>query len=223
MCGRFALEATSEELARHFHLQTMTAIDPRYNIAPSQQVAVIRDKIGGYRLSMVRWGLIPHWSKDEKTGAKLINARAETISEKPSFREAFKLRRCLIPASGFYEWTHDGELKRPYFIRMKNSSVFAMAGIWETWRNPADGKVIETCAIITTEANGVVGKIHNRMPVIIPLESIGLWLASANNGHHFREYFQPYSPFKMTSYPVSGMVNNPRNEGIGCIKKVTAY
>lgn len=219
MCGRFALYTTEEELARCFDLKQSVTLDPRFNIAPSQQIPIIRhtDK---NRLSMVRWGLIPHWSKDEKIGNKLINARAETLHEKPSFRDAFKSRRCLIPAKGFYEWKRDGELKRPYLIRMKDKSLFAIAGLWESWRNLKEWKDIETCAIITTEANGIVGKIHDRMPVIIPFESIGLWLSSASDGQDLSGFLRPYSPFKMVAYPVSGMVNSPKNEGLGCIKRV---
>lgn len=221
MCGRFALAATPEELSRHFNLRKTVTLEPRYNIAPSQPIVIIRDSIGSYRLSAARWGLIPQWAKDEKIGYNLINARAETVSEKPAFREAFNQRRCLVPAIGFYEWLHKGDQKQPYFIKMKNSGLFAMAGIWESWKSP-DGREIESCAIITTTANGIVGKIHDRMPAIIPKESYGIWIDPARNGQPFREYFHPYSPFKMIAYPVSGMVNNPKNEGPGCMKKVDA-
>ena len=217
MCGRFALAATSEELANHFNLNQKVTLESRYNIAPSQPVSIIRSGTSGKKLSAVRWGLIPHWSKDEKTGYKLINARAETIAEKPSFRDAFKSRRCLIPATGFFEWKHEGRMKQPYFIKMKNSGLFAMAGLWESWQSP-EGKTIESCAILTTDANGIVGKIHDRMPVIIPNQSYGLWLSSTGNS--LQEFLRPYSPYKMMAYPVSGMVNNAKNEGDGCIRKI---
>lgn len=219
MCGRFALVTTPEKLANHFNLKRKVTIEPRYNIAPSQPVVIIREETTGNKLSAVRWGLIPHWAKDEKIGNKLINARAETVQEKPSFRDAFKSRRCLIPATGFFEWKHHGRMKQPYFIKMKNGGLFAMAGIWESWQRP-DGKIIESCSIITTEANGIVGKIHDRMPVIIPNQSYGLWLSSVGNGQSFLEYLKPYSPFKMISYPVSSMVNQVKNEGEGCICKI---
>jgi len=219
MCGRFALVSTPEKLAHHFNLKRKVTIEPRYNIAPSQPVVIIREETTGNKLSAVRWGLIPHWAKDEKIGNKLINARAETVQEKPSFRDAFKSRRCLIPATGFFEWKHHGRMKQPYFIKMKNGGLFAMAGVWESWRSP-DGKVIESCSIITTEANGIVGKIHDRMPVIIPAQSYGLWLSSASNGQSFLEYLKPHSPFTMTSYPVSSMVNQVKNEGEVCIRKI---
>ena len=217
MCGRFALTANSEELANHFNLNQKVTLGPRYNIAPSQPVSIIRSTTSGNKLSAVRWGLIPHWAKDEKISYKLINARSETIQEKPSFRDAFKSRRCLIPATGFYEWKHEGRMKQPYYIKMKNGSLFAMAGIWESWQSP-QGKTIESCSIITTEPNGIVAKIHDRMPVIIPNQSYGLWLSSTGNS--LQEFLRPHSSFKMTAYPVSGMVNNAKNEGDGCIRKI---
>ena len=217
MCGRFVLDAPSEELAHHFNLKKKVTLEPRYNIAPSQPVTIIRSTVRENKLSAVRWGLIPHWSKDEKIGYKLINARAETVREKPSFRDAFKSRRCLIPATGFYEWKHEGRMKQPYFIKMKNGGLFAMAGLWESWQSP-EGKTIDSCTIITNDANGIVGKIHDRMPVIIPDQSYGLWLSSTGNS--LQEFLRPYSPFKMTAYPVSSMVNNAKNEGEGCIRKI---
>ena len=217
MCGRFALATTSEELVNHFNLKREVTLGSRYNIAPSQPVIIIRSGTSSNKLSAIRWGLIPHWSKDEKIGFKLINARAETVQEKPSFRDAFKSRRCLIPATGFYEWKQEGRMKQPYYIKMKNGSLFAMAGIWESWQDP-EGKTIDSCAIITTDANGIVGKIHDRMPVIMSNKSYGLWLSSTSNS--LQEFLRPYSPFKMTAYPVSGMINNAKNEGEGCIRKI---
>ncbi len=217
MCGRFALYATPEELIREFSLKQKINIPPRYNIAPTQQVAIIRDVPGnGRQFTMVRWGLIPPWSKDEKGGALLINARGETLAEKPSFRDAFARRRCLIPARGFYEWTKSGKIKQPYFISMKNGGLFAMAGIWETWTD-SGGKTIESVSIITTTANGIVGKIHERMPVILSKEVYGLWLAAHfRDGNSFAEILKPYSPYKIKTHPVSLMVNNVKNEGPAC-------
>lgn len=220
MCGRFALAATPEELAYQFHLSRQVTIAPRYNIAPSQQIVIIRPGTNGNTTSAVRWGFIPHWTKDENFSAKLINARAETVQDKPAFWEAFKERRCLIPATGFYEWKQEGNRKQPYYIKMKNGGLFAMAGIWECWQNPA-GETIESCAIITTEANTIVGKIHDRMPAIFPESSYGLWLSTTNDGKSLRDFLRPYDPFKMTAYPVSGMVNYVKNEGEGCIKKLS--
>lgn len=219
MCGRFALSATPEQLAHQFHLRRQVTVAPRYNIAPSQQVVIIRSGANGYTTSSVRWGLIPHWTKEDNFSAKLINARAETVQDKPAFREAFKERRCLIPATGFYEWKQEGNRKQPYYIKMKNGGLFAMAGICEYWQNPA-GETIESCAIITTEANTIVGKIHDRMPAIFPESSYGLWLSKTNDGKSLRDFLRPYDPFKMTAYPVSGMVNYVKNEGEGCIRKI---
>jgi len=219
MCGRFSLVTTPEELAHQFNLRRQVTIAPRYNIAPSQQVIIIRSGANGYTTSSVRWGLIPHWSKDKNFSAKLINARAETVHEKPVFREAFKERRCLIPATGFYEWKNEGNRQQPYFIKMKSSALFAMAGIWESWQS-TEGGTIESCAIITTEANTIVGKIHDRMPAIFPENSYGLWLSKTGDGKSLRDYLRPYDPFKMTAYPVSGMVNYVKNEGEGCIRKI---
>lgn len=219
MCGRFALAVTPEELANHFNLKRKVTTVPRYNIAPSQQVVIIRARAREYTTAAVRWGLIPHWAKDEKVGYKLINARVESIQEKPAFREAFNHRRCLVPAIGFYEWKQDGNRKQPYFVKMKNGSLFAMAGIWESWLSP-EGQKIESCAIITTAANTIVAKLHDRMPVILPKDCYGLWLDSNREGFSFPEYMRPYDPFKMTAYPVSSMVNNVKNEGEGCIRKI---
>lgn len=219
MCGRFSLATTPAELARHFNFRHEVAIAPRYNIAPSQQIVVIRSGWNGNVISSVRWGLIPHWTKDQKFSAKLINARAETVQEKPIFREAYQFRRCLIPTTGFFEWKSEGSRKQPYFIKMKNGRLFAMAGIWEAWQNPGGG-TIESCAIITTAANTIVGKIHDRMPAIFPENSYGLWLSATADGKALHEFLRPYDPFKMTAHPVSGMVNYVNNEGEGCIKKI---
>jgi len=219
MCGRFALAATPEELANHFNLKRKVVIAPHYNIAPSQPVLIVKSGAYGYTLSAVRWGLIPSWSKDEKVGYKLINARAESLQEKPSFRDAFKSRRCLVPAIGFYEWKQDGKRKQPYFVKMKNGGLFAMAGIWESWQSPK-GETVESCAMITTDANTIVAKLHDRMPVILPKDCYGIWLDSTREGFPFPEYMRPYDPFKMTAYPVSSMVNDVMNEVEGCIRRV---
>lgn len=220
MCGRFALAASPEELANHFNLKRKVTIAPRYNIAPSQQVVIIRSGASEYTTAAVRWGLIPPWSKDEKVGYKLINARAETLQEKPTFRDAFKSRRCLVPAIGFYEWKQEEKRKQPYFVKMKNGGLFVMAGIWESWQSPK-GETVKSCAIITTAANAIVAKLHDRMPVILPKDCYGLWLDSAREGFSFPEYMRPYDPFKMVAYPVSSMVNDVKNEGEGCMRRVT--
>lgn len=214
MCGRFAIQVPGEELAAHFNLKAIPEIEPRYNIAPSQQVNIVKGISGEFILSSARWGLIPHWAKDEKIGYKLINARAETVSEKPSFRSAFKQRRCLIPASGFYEWKKVGSQKQPYYFQLKGSPVFAMAGLWETWKS-STGETVESFTIITTEANDIVSQIHNRMPVIIPREGYNKWFSLEN-----AELLKPYKASAMISYPVNQLVNNPRNNGPECIQEI---
>ncbi len=226
MCGRFALTMPSKKVMAQFNIKGEEInLIPRYNIAPSQQVAVVRAKgVMRSELVMMRWGLIPYWAKEEKVGYKMINARGETIDEKPSFRGPFKKRRCLIPADGFYEWAPiPGEkMKQPYFIQLKGKHLFAFAGLWEAWENPATGKVIESCTIITTEANTLLAKIHDRMPAIIRPEQYGLWLAPQDKGSGIKQLLRPYDPFKMTAYPVSGMCNNPKYDAPGCIKKINS-
>ena len=220
MCGRFALAKTSEEIADYFSLKQLPDLPPRYNIAPSQQIAVIihKDEFPERKLVMMRWGLIPSWAKDEKIGYKMINARAETVSEKPAFRSAFKKRRCLIPTDGFYEWWHKGKSKQPYFVTMKNKGLFAFAGIWDRWKSPT-GEIVESCSIVTTDANSLIGKIHDRMPVIIQRESFGTWLNPVQSEIGLKQYMRPFSPYKMTTYPVSNMVNSPQNDSPACIKR----
>jgi putative SOS response-associated peptidase YedK len=220
MCGRFTL-TNPNLLAEHFKLDQKPLLEPRYNIAPTQQVAVIRSQDSGrFKLSMMRWGLIPHWSKDDKISYKLINARAETVAEKPTFRSAFKARRCLIPADGFYEWEHNGKNKQPYYVRMKRRGLFAFAGLWEYWTGP-DGKVRESCCIITTDANSLIQKIHDRMPAVIDPEQYALWSGEMMSSTMLQQLLEPFEPEKMTAFPVSGMVNSPKNDIPDCIKKAT--
>jgi len=220
MCGRFALTLPSKKVMAQFNIKDEVDLTARYNIAPTQQIAVIRpaDSMKN-KLVMMRWGLVPNWAKDIKIGYNLINARAESLEEKPSFHEAYTRKRCLIPADGFYEWKHDGTRKQPYFIKMKNSDLFAMAGLWDIWKTPK-GKNLLSCAIIVTEANGGVAKIHDRMPVIIKADQYGFWLDPRTNKSLLREIMRPYNPFKMVAYPVSRMCNNPRYDSPGCIKKI---
>jgi putative SOS response-associated peptidase YedK len=167
MCGRFALFASGEEVAQRFQLSETPLFDPRYNIAPTQTVPAVRAGDGGRYLSLLRWGLIPSWSSDPKIAYKLTNARSETAASKPSFRSAFKQRRCLIPASAFYEWQKvSAKIKQPYCIRPRDGGLFAFAGLWERWNDPA-GETVESCTILTTEANELMRPLHDRMPVIL--------------------------------------------------------
>jgi len=218
MCGRFALPWPSKNVREHFMLPEIPDLMPRYNIAPSQNVAAIRQLAENWprQLDMLRWGLIPHWAKDKKIGYKMINARAETITEKPSFRTAIKKRRCLIAAGGFYEWQHKGGTKKPYYIQLKNESLIGIAGLWESWTDP-DGDSIESCTIITTGANELVRQIHERMPVIIQPEYYDLWLEQNTNQEKLLQLFKPYPAEEMVAYRVSSKVNSPKNDTPDCL------
>jgi putative SOS response-associated peptidase YedK len=179
VCGRFGLFVTPEVLEEFFTLTDFTAArssSPRYNLTPGQAVAVVREHEGKRRLDALQWGLIPFWAKDATIGRKLINARLDTVATKPAFREAWARRRCLIPASGFYEWSEPvGGRKRPHFIHPSVEPVLALAGLWERWRSPAGDK-LETCVIVTTDANAQLAPIHDRMPLLIPRDAFALWL-----------------------------------------------
>ena len=217
MCGRFALKAPPRSIQEHFHLPETPDLSSRYNIAPSQSVAVVRHLPGKsfLQLDMLRWGLVPHWAKDMKIGYKMINARAETLAQKPSFRSAFKKRRCLIAADGFYEWHHSGTVKQPYYVQLKGGAVFAFAGLWESWNSP-DGTILESCTIITTTPNELIGPIHDRMPVIISPEKYDTWLQDPTPKQDLQELILPYPAEKMAAYRVSSQVNSPQNDTPDC-------
>ena len=185
---------------------------------------VIRQDGKSRQLSLMRWGLVPTWSKDPKAGPPLINARSETIATKPSFRTAFKRRRCLIPADGFYEWQKkaDSKTKIPHYIRMAKDRAFAFAGLWETWHG-TDGSALDSCTIVTTEANDLMRPLHDRMPVILPEESFAQWLDPKNeNVPELEALLRPYSAVEMTAFPISTLVNSPRNERPECILPASA-
>lgn len=220
MCGRYTLKAEPEAIQKQFELAFVPEqLTPRFNIAPSQAVPIItaddRD-----RLTFVRWGLIPSWSKDESLGNKLINARSETADEKPSFRAAFKRRRCLIPADGFFEWMKDGKVKRPQFIFLPDSPVFAFAGLWETWHSPHGDEVL-SCTILTTEPNDMMRQIHNRMPVILPKNSYEMWLDHSIDTQAAKSLLKPYDQDEMDVYEVSTRVNSPANDSPDIIEPFT--
>ena len=210
MCGRFTLQISPELLAGIFGLTEIPVFPARYNIAPSQQVALIRQIGDGHnRLDYLQWGLIPSWAKDENTGNMLINARSETVAEKPAFRHAVKYRRCLIPASGFYEWRQEGKLKIPLHVRLKDGSPMVFAGLWESWKSPKDG-VIESCTILTTSSNKLIAPLHDRMPVVLHQQEFNAWLdREMNDPENLRRFYQPYPAELMEMYPVSNLVNSP--------------
>jgi putative SOS response-associated peptidase YedK len=220
MCGRFTLTADPQQLRQTFDWAFIPDQHPsRYNIAPTQPVAVIAND-GTNKLDYYVWGLIPSWSKDPEIGSRLMNARAETLVEKPSFRTAFRRRRCLILADGFYEWKQDpgGKSKMPMYIRMKTGKPFAFGGLWENWNSP-DGSQILSCTIITTEPNALMQTIHNRMPVILPASAYALWLQTTEpDVQHLQALLKPYDASEMIAYPVSRLVNSPNNDLPACIE-----
>jgi putative SOS response-associated peptidase YedK len=213
VCGRFGLFVTPEVLEEYFSLTDFTAApssSPRYNLTPGQAVAVVREHEGRRRLDTLQWGLIPFWAKDATIGRKLINARLDTVATKPAFREAWVRRRCLIPASGFYEWSEPvGGRKRPHFIRPIDEPVLALAGLWERWRSPAGDK-LETCVIVTTDANAQLAPIHDRMPLLIPRDAFALWL-DPKSGVEEVAQLGSRGP-ALEARPVSLAVNDPRQD-----------
>lgn len=205
MCGRYTLTAAPQVVQAAFQLAETPQFPPRYNIAPTQQVAIITAERPD-ALTWVQWGLIPSWAKDTSISSQLINARSETIDEKPSFRTAFKKRRCLVPADGFFEWRKDGDKKRPQYIYLEDRQVFAFAGLWETWRTPAD-EVLYSCTIITGEPNEVVKPLHHRMAVILQPQMYKDWLAEDTPAPVLKEMLRPYPAEAMRTHEVSTRVN----------------
>jgi putative SOS response-associated peptidase YedK len=212
MCGRFTLQIPAELLAELFGLVEPPEIPARYNIAPTQQVAAVRRHEGGNRLDFLRWGLIPSWAKDPSIGSKMINARSETLDEKPSFRAAFKHRRCLVLASGFYEWEVLGGKKVPRYLRLKDGSPMAFAGLWESWRAP-DGENLETCTILTTAANSLIEPLHQRMPVILHPGDYDRWLdRTLSDPAQLKDLLQTYPSEAMEGWTVSTQANSPKRD-----------
>ncbi|WNF21277.1 SOS response-associated peptidase [Mesobacillus jeotgali] len=212
MCGRFSLFEDINSLKEQFQFDFPEELDARYNIAPGQDILTVIGNGEGRTGTRMRWGLIPFWADDEKIGYKMINARAETVDEKASFKHALKQRRCLILTDGFYEWKKEGKQKQPYRFGMKNKKPFALAGLWENWNK--DGKEITSCTIITTSPNEVTEKVHDRMPVILPEDKLGLWLdSSMDQTDKLKELLVPYKADFMEFYSVSTAINSANNEG----------
>ncbi len=214
MCGRFTLTVDPAELQENFANFTFpNRFAPRFNIAPTQPVLAVPND-GQMRGDFFVWGLIPSWAKDPAMGSRLINARAETLGEKPSFRAAYKYRRCLIPADGFYEWkaVPGQKAKVPHFIHLKSRQPFALAGLWEEWHSP-NGSQIRSCTIITTEPNELMASLHNRMPVILPPAAYAEWLDTAiRTPNSLNALLKPYPADEMAAYPVATLVNSPQND-----------
>lgn len=216
MCGRYTLTTTIARLVGLFDLSNLPNLPARYNIAPTQEVAAVRLEDGKRRLVFLRLGLIPSWAKDARIAATMINARAETIAEKPAFRGAFRRRRCLVLADGFYEWRAEGKSKQAYRITLADGDAFAFAGLWEMWRKP-DGEDVASCTIVTCAANELISALHDRMPVILPPEAIEAWLDPKSEPAGLQALLRPYAAKAMTYYPVSTRVNNVRNDDADCI------
>jgi putative SOS response-associated peptidase YedK len=223
MCGRFRLTSPAK-LVDTFGVEADEGWAPRYNIVPAQNVIVIRQDAEEpkRRGSLMRWGLIPSWAKDDSIGYKMINARAETVATKPSFRDSLKKRRCLIPADGFYEWKREGKNKTPFCFTMADDSIFAFAGLWEQWQSPA-GQPIDTCSIITTSPNTLCVDVHDRMPVILPGDAYDLWLDPAfHKADAVCELLTPFDAGRMCRYQVSNRVNLVKNDDPACAEAVPA-
>ena len=221
MCGRFTQAADGEIIARVFDLPEAPELSPRYNIAPTQDVAALRlAESGGRELVQLHWGLIPPWAKERAMGARMINARAETLAEKPAFRSAFRARRCLIVADGFYEWQKLGTRKQPHFIGFRDGRPFAFAGLWERWHGGGE-EAVESCTIVTTEANELLAPIHDRMPVIVDPDDFAFWIdPSQKETDRLAGLLRPYPPGPLEAYPVSLLVNSPANDTPACRKRL---
>lgn len=219
MCGRFTLATEDSIILDRFQLTDIPKITPRYNIAPTQEVLAVINDNETNRAGEMQWGLIPSWAKDKNIGNKMINARAETLHEKKSFKKLLERRRCLIIGDSFFEWKKEGKIKKPFRIQLKNGEPFAFAGLWDRWER--DKETIVSCTVITTEPNELMSKIHNRMPVILTREHEEAWLDRNNTDVTFLQgLLNPYSQDKMNYYEVSNVVNSPQNDLLDCIKPI---
>lgn len=220
MCGRFSLGTPAVQLAELFRLDEVPPWTPRYNIAPTQPVlTVVQTSDDSKRLArLLRWGLIPMWAEGPNAGTRMINARAETVATKPAFRRAFRERRCLVLADGFYEWQRQNHHKQPFYIRLRDGRPFAFAGLWERWV-PPDGQPLDSCTIITTVANDLIKPLHVRMPVLLAPGNYDVWLdPSFREAEHLQALLHPYAADEMMTYPVSTRVNNPANDSPECVE-----
>jgi putative SOS response-associated peptidase YedK len=223
MCGRFTITFTPDDIREFFGLPEVPGFDNRYNVAPSQDVPAIRVEEGKRRLVFLHWGLIPFWADDPKIGYRTINARSESVHKAPAFRAALRRRRCILPAGGFFEWLKKGKEKQPYYIYRRDGRPMAFAGLWDHWEGKDKGepKTIESCTIITTTSNDLVGKLHNRMPVILEEKDFDLWLdPEVKEVPSLRELLRPSPSDILRMHPVSSYVNKPQNEGEECVEPV---
>lgn len=222
MCGRFRLGKGREALKKFFGAYNDVEWEPRYNLAPTQDIPVVRQDAREPKraLSLMRWGLIPNWSKDASAAARMINARSESVADLPAFRDALRSRRCLVPADGFYEWRKAGKTREPYCFALPDNDIFVFAGLWDRWRSP-EGRVIETCSILTTSANDLVRDVHDRMPVILPPDAYDLWLDPGfQKRDGILELLKPIPASSMKKFPVSSRVNDVNNDDAECAAPV---
>lgn len=223
MCGRYTLTSQADVVADVFGVPVPSTLPERFNIAPSQQVLAIREQPATHQRELVtlQWGLVPFWADDREIGVRTINARSETAATKPAFRSSFRARRCLIVADGFYEWQARDGRKQPYYIRLTTGRPFGIAGLWDRWEK--HGETLETCTILTCDANEPMRAIHDRMPVVIPPESFGAWLDPAErNVDKVSRMLRPFHPDEMTAYPVSTLVNNVKHDSAKCVEPLEA-
>lgn len=218
MCGRYHLADIKGLHARYKTKNDLPELKPNYNVAPGQFNPVV-DRESPNKLELMKWGLIPSWAKDQKIGYKMINARSETVTQKPSFRKSFKVRRCLIPSNGFYEWDKKGGTKKPYHFFLKDISIFSFSGLWDEWKNPL-GQTVRSYTILTTTPNKIVESFHDRMPVIIDKKDEETWLNSDSTEIELMSLLKPYPAQNMDYYEISTMINSPRNQGRELISKV---
>ena len=227
MCGGTNLTATPEELAEAFALDEAPELGPRYNIAPTQPMPAVRVHAAARtrRLSLLRWGLVPYWAADPAVGARMINARAETVARLPAFRDAFRERRCLVPASGFYEWRRAEKGRQPWLLRRRDGKLMGFAGLWDRWR-PAPGDArhdepLESCAVLTTPANELVARLHDRMPLVLDPADYELWLdPDVRDPERLAALLRPFPAEEMEAIPVSPRVNSPNNDDASLLERV---
>lgn len=223
MCGRYTLSAPGDAVAELLELETAPRLEPRYNIAPTQEAAVLRLVDGNRELSPLRWGLVPFWAADPAIGSRMINARSETAADKPAFRTGLRRKRCLVPADGFYEWRRVAAGKQPYLLSLAGGGPFAFAGLWDRWV-PHEGEPIESFTILTTRPNEMVATLHDRMPVILPPRHHELWLDPAvTSPERLGALLAPLPAAEMTAYPVSTLVNSPANDLPDCVQPLAGW
>ncbi len=220
MCGRYTVTASAREIAQTFGAEMDADLElrPRYNLAPTQMAPVVVATDGARRVELRRWGLIPSWAKDPKIGNRMINARSERVATAPAFRAAFRSRRCLVPASGFYEWA-PGKPKRPHYIHARDAGLLAFAGLHETWR-PEGAEPVATFTILTTDANALMARLHDRMPLILPRDAWSTWLAAGTDADRVRSLLHPADEEVLAEHPVGAAVNSPRFDSPECIVAV---